>query len=116
MANKEVIQGYDPDHLECRFGRHWMYAKLFYREQGHVVTLLECRRPGCGVTAYDLTNFKTGKRVKSRTYQYPEGYIVPGGLSPSEVRVERFRRAKNGGEISARPDGVPPVRIPKGAA
>lgn len=93
MARQSTsIRSYDAKFLACRDFRHVFGVIGYFRsESGVVRRRLKCGR--CGALGYDHLNVATGERRKGRSYKYPDGYLIDGGLKVSAARVESLRRA-----------------------
>jgi hypothetical protein len=80
-----------PDHfLDCRDLRH-AWARLgTYHAGGEIVRVLICQR--CDCTARDYWSPR-GYRLRGRSYEYPEGYLIQGGPSLQDIRATILDRS-----------------------
>lgn len=85
------LRDYDPNFLACRDLQHPFTIIGYHRtNDGGTRRRLRCGR--CGAIGYDHLT-AVGTRRKGRSYQYPDGYLIVGGVPKDTVRVEQMRRA-----------------------
>lgn len=74
MSAKQLAD-YDGTFLECRDLRHAWVVQGYFSHRGQVARQLVCTR--CETVRRDIWR-PSGVR-KGANYDYPEGYIIPGG-------------------------------------
>ncbi|QDF17928.1 hypothetical protein SEA_GORKO_83 [Gordonia phage Gorko] len=85
----------DDDHARCRiYGHAWdAVGDIIFNAEGYWETL-GCLR--CGLRRRALVERRTGY-IKNRTYTYPKGYHIKGGLDRAQRGKVRLKVMETGG-------------------
>lgn len=84
----------NPNHLNCRVRGHVWKNLDAWKEGGVFKQTLVCR----GCDSYATETITAYGELKSRTYTYPDGYMIEGGVTAEDrkvFRVELFKKNYN---------------------
>jgi hypothetical protein len=81
---------YPDTFLDCRDLRHAWKRLGSYHAYGEIVRVLICAR--CDCTARDYWS-PSGIRLRSRSYDYPDGYRLSDGSTVQDIRAQVLRKA-----------------------